>query len=173
MILVYNMPMKKKIVVRPAIVSDSTAFLELIDELANYEKLKSPDAEGKARLVKDMTETKPRFITFIAEYEGKPVGYSIAFETYSSFMALPKLYIEDIFVLPEYRSKKIGYTLFKMMVEEAVHRGCCQIEWAVLHWNQLAIDFYKRQGAVPMEECELFCLKRAEMEKILNSKSSI
>ncbi len=147
-------------------------MLELIDALANYEKLTPPDTQGKARLIKDMSGANPRFYAFIAEYEGRPVGYSIFFETYSSFQALPKLYIEDIFILPEYRSKKVGYALFVAIVEEAVRRGCGQMEWTVLHWNQLAIDFYKRLGAVRMKEWQLFCLKHRDMERILNSKPS-
>jgi GNAT superfamily N-acetyltransferase len=167
MILVHNSPLKKKIVVRPALDADSSILLELVDALADYEKLTPPDAQGKARLLKDMSGINPRFYAFIAEYDGRPAGYSIYFETYSSFQAFPKLYIEDIFVLPTYRSKKVGYALFVTLVEEAVRRGCGQMEWTVLHWNQLAIDFYKRLGAVQMKEWQLFCLKRRDMERIL------
>jgi GNAT superfamily N-acetyltransferase len=171
--LVHNLPLKKKSVVRPAGDADSGILLELIDALANYEKLTPPDDQGKARLIRDMSGANPRFHAFIAEYNGCPVGYSIYFETYSSFQALPKLYIEDIFVLPEYRSKKVGYAIFAALVEEAIRRGCGQMEWTVLHWNQLAIDFYKRLGAVKMQEWQLFCFKRRDMEQIINLKSSV
>ena len=84
-------------------------------------------------------------------------------------MALPTLYLEDIFVLPEYRKLKIGIAIFKTMVAEAHRRGCGRMEWTVLDWNTLAIDFYKKIGARHMNEWHLFRLTRPDMERILRT----
>ncbi len=157
--------------VRKAIAADAETVLTLVDALADYEKLNRPDADAKKRLIHDMFTGGPRIDAFLAEYEGKPVGYAFVFETYSSFLALPTLYLEDLFVLPEYRSKKVGYALFTAMVEEAHRRGCGRMEWSVLDWNRLAIAFYKRLGAAHMKDWHLYRLVRSDMEEILKSKS--
>lgn len=154
--------------VRKATPADAESILTLVDALADYEKLARPDANAKRRLITDMFSERPRINAFLGEYEQQPVGYAFVFETYSSFLALPTLYLEDLFVLPEYRSKKIGYALFTAMVEEAHRRGCGRMEWTVLDWNQLAIDFYKRLGATHMSDWQLYRLLRSDMEKILN-----
>jgi GNAT superfamily N-acetyltransferase len=156
--------------VRKATPADTEAVLTLVDALADYEKLKRPDAEAKKRLITDMFTERPRINAFLGEYEGKAVGYAFVFETYSSFLALPTLYLEDLFVIPEYRSKKVGYALFTAMVAEAHQRGCGRMEWTVLDWNELAIDFYKRLGATHMHDWHLYRLVRSDMEKILNSQ---
>jgi GNAT superfamily N-acetyltransferase len=158
---------KNKITIHTATIADAATFLELVDALANYEKLTPPDAQARKRLIQDMSGTKPHFQAFIAEYEGHPAGYAIAFETYSSFLALPTLFIEDIFVLPAYRRKKVGYALFATLAEEALRRNCGRMEWTVLDWNKLAIDFYKRTGAVHMKEWQLFRLERKNIEHLL------
>lgn len=150
--------------IRKATRNDAAAILTLVDALAAYEKLDPPDANAKARLINDMTGERPRIEAHLAELDGKAVGYAFVFETYSSFLALPTLYLEDLFVLPEYRSRKVGYTLFRAMVEEAHRRGCGRMEWTVLDWNQLAIDFYHRLGAKHMKEWHLYRLVREEMK---------
>lgn len=154
--------------VRTATRADAETVLTLVDALADYEKLNRPDADAKKRLINDMFSERPRINAFLAEYESKPVGYAFVFETYSSFLALPTLYLEDLFVLPEYRSKKAGYALFTAMVAEAHRRGCGRMEWSVLDWNQLAIDFYERLGATHMHDWHLYRLVRSDMEKILH-----
>ena len=153
--------------IRKAVRDDSAAFLSLVDALAEYEKLPPPDAAAKSRLIDDMCSERPRFEAYLAKMDGRTVGYAIVFETYSSFLALPTLYLEDLFVLPEYRRRNVGYTLFKAMVAEAQRRDCGRMEWAVLDWNQLAIDFYKRIGATHVKEWQLNRLARADMERIL------
>lgn len=157
--------------VRQATPPDTETILTLINALADYEKLARPDAEAKKRLIRDIFSDRPRVNVFLAEHENKPAGYAFVFETYSSFLALPTLYLEDLFVLPEYRSKKVGYALFTAMVNEAHRRGCGRMEWAVLAWNQLAIDFYKRLGATHMDNWHLYRLVRSDMERILSHHS--
>jgi len=158
-------PKSKTITIRRATANDAGVFLGLIDALADYEKLDRPDAGARNRLISDMTGERPRFQAYLAEADGTAVGYSIVFETYSSFLALPTLYLEDLFVLPEWRSRKVGYTLFTAMAAEAHRRGCGRMEWTVLDWNQLAIDFYKRIGATYMREWHLYRLNRHDLEQ--------
>ena len=157
-------------IVRKAVRRDAATVLALVDALAAYEKLDPPDGAAKARLTEDMFSPRPRLEAFLAECDGKPAGYAFVFETYSSFLALPTLYLEDLFVLPEYRKKKVGYALFTAMVAEARRRGCGRMEWAVLDWNTLAIDFYKRFDATHMKEWHLYRLVRSDMERILGSQ---
>jgi GNAT superfamily N-acetyltransferase len=139
-------------IVRRAVEEDAPAILALIDALADYEKLTPPDQSARERLIRDLFGPRPRIECFLAFMDSYPVGYAITLETYSSFLALPTLYLEDLFVLPEYRSRKAGYALFQTALEEARKRGCGRMEWCVLDWNRLAIDFYERLGAQHMKE---------------------
>jgi GNAT superfamily N-acetyltransferase len=144
--------MRSEPVVRPATASDAEAFLSLVDALADYEKLERPAPDARERLLRDGFGDRSAFRPYLAELHGEPVGYAITFLTYSSFLARPTLYLEDIFVLPEARSRGVGKALFRLAAAEAVERGCGRMEWAVLDWNQLAIDFYERMGARRMAE---------------------
>ena len=162
------MPMKTDCVIRPAQINDKERVLGLVRGLADYEKLPPPDEAAQERLIRDMFSSPPRIQAYLAEVEGRPAGYAFVFETYSSFLALPTLYLEDLFVLPEFRNRKVGYALFTHMVAEAHRRGCGRMEWTVLDWNSLAIDFYKRLGAKHMKEWHLYRLVRTEMARILN-----
>jgi GNAT superfamily N-acetyltransferase len=146
---------------------DAPRLLELIDALAEYEKLDPPDAGAKGRLVHDLFSERPRVESYLAFVDGVTVGYTFIFETYSTFLALPTLYLEDLFVLPEYRSQKVGSALFRAMVREAHTRGCGRMEWSVLDWNQLAIDFYERYGAKRLREWYPYRLLRSDMEGLL------
>lgn len=143
-------------IVRRAVASDVQAIHTLVDALADYEKLDRPTPEARNRLAADLFGPKPRIECLLAFMDGYPCGYAIILETYSSFLALPTLFLEDIFVLPEYRGRKAGYALFEEIKGEALKRGCGRIEWNVLDWNRLAIDFYQRLGATHMKEWQLF-----------------
>jgi GNAT superfamily N-acetyltransferase len=152
--------------VRRATQADAESLWTLIDALAAYEKLEPPDAAAKERLLSDMSGNRPRFEAYLGNVDGRDVGYAFVFETYSSFLAMPTLYLEDIFVLPEWRSRKVGYTLFRAMAAEAFRRGCGRMEWAVLDWNQLAIDFYERLGARQLREWHYYRLGREELKTL-------
>jgi GNAT superfamily N-acetyltransferase len=153
--------------VRKAVPGDAATLLHLIDALADYEHLDPPDEAAKARLIHDLFCERPRVESFLAIADGIAVGYTFIFETYSTFLALPTLYLEDFFVLPEYRSRKIGSALFRAMIREAHDRGCGRMEWTVLDWNQLAIDFYERYGAQHKREWLPYRLTRTDMERLL------
>ncbi len=152
--------------IRKAVPSDGAEILSLVEALAAYEKLDPPDRDARERLLRDLFSGRPRLECYLAEIEGRPCGYAFVLETYSSFLALPTLYLEDLFVLPESRGKKAGYALYTAMVREARTRGCGRMEWTVLDWNEPAINFYKRSGARHMKEWHLYRLVREDMERI-------
>ena len=147
-------------------------LLELVDALAEYEKLMPPDEAAKERLVNDVFGQSPRLEAFLCLIGELPVGYALIFETYSSFLALPTLNLEDLFVLPAYRKRGAGYALFRAMVSEAHERGCGRLEWAVLDWNRPAIEFYERIGARQLKEWYYYRLDRSDMEAALGRKGS-
>jgi GNAT superfamily N-acetyltransferase len=134
-------------VVRKLEPADLPRLLELIDGLADYEKLARPDAAARQRLATDAIADPPRFSTLLAEIDRHVVGYAIFFFTYSTFRAKSTLYLEDVFVLPEFRSQGAGVALFRACAREAVAHGCARMEWQVLAWNTPSIEFYERLGA--------------------------
>ena len=151
-------PGRHRVLTRPATVADAAVFLTLVDALADYERLDRPTPEARDRLVRDGFGERPMFRPFLVECDGEAVGYAITFLTYSSFLALPTLYLEDLFVLPEARGRGAGRAMFQFLAGEAVRLGCGRMEWVVLDWNRLAIDFYERLGARRLGEWETYRL---------------
>ncbi|MBV9895430.1 MAG: GNAT family N-acetyltransferase [Chloroflexi bacterium] len=131
---------------------DVSGWLDLIDGLADYEKLARPDAAARQRLAADAFSDPPRFKILLADLDGALVGYAFYFFTYSSFRARPTLYLEDIFVLPEQRGHGAGMALFRACAREAVVSQCARMEWQVLAWNEPSIAFYERLGARHMAD---------------------
>jgi GNAT superfamily N-acetyltransferase len=146
------------VAVRQARHDDAPRILVLVDALADYERLPRPDAGARERLRRDGFGPSPRFELLVGERDGATVGYALFFETYSSFLARPTLYLEDLFVHPDHRKCGLGLALFRAVATEAVRRECGRMEWAVLTWNRLAIDFYERLGAVALEDWRTFRL---------------
>jgi GNAT superfamily N-acetyltransferase len=122
-------------------------FLNLIIKLAEYEKLQAPDEEAKIRLRRDCLSEKPKYKAYIGRLGDKAVSYIIYFFTYSSFLALPTLYLEDIFVLQEYRRLGVGKEMFNFIKQIAKGESCGRIEFTVLDWNISAQKFYEKNGA--------------------------
>jgi len=144
---------------------DVPLLLELIDALADYEHLPRPDEAARERLARDAVAEPPRFRAFLAELGGTVVGYALYFETYSTFLARPTLYLEDLFVRPDARGTGAGAALFQACAREAVGRGCGRLDWQVLAWNQLALDFYARWDAQPLDDWRPFRLTGAALER--------
>ena len=140
------------VVVRALEASDIPRLLDLIDGLADYEKLARPDADARHRLAADALADPPRFQSLLAEIDGQVVGYAIYFFTYSTFRARPSLYLEDVFVLPEWRGHGAGVALFRACARAAVKLDCARMEWQVLSWNEPSIQFYRRLGARHLED---------------------
>jgi GNAT superfamily N-acetyltransferase len=126
-------------------------FLGLINKLAEYEKLATPTEDAKKRLRDDCLSDKPKYQAFIGKIGDKSVSYIIYFFTYSSFLALPTLFLEDIFVLDEYRRLGVGKQMFDHLKAVAKQEGCGRIEFTVLKWNKLAQDFYEKNKAKRLE----------------------
>ena len=160
---------KQKITIRKAIKSDGDILCDLINALADYEKLERPDFNARKRFANDAFGKNPKITAWLAEKDGETVAYAITLYTYSSFLALPTLYLEDIFVLPEDRAGGIGKSLFMHIVKLAFNDGCGRMEWQVLDWNQLAIDFYEKIGARHMKEWLTYRLDRESLEKLIKN----
>jgi GNAT superfamily N-acetyltransferase len=155
-----------EVTIRKAQPDDASVILDLICALADYEKLPPPDDAAQHRLMTDAFAERPRFDVFLVFVEGEAVGYAFVYETYSTFLALPTLYLEDLFVRPDYRKQRIGLLLFRYCVLEAKRRGCGRMDWAVLDWNQPSIDFYRRQGAQHLNEWHLYRLDQESINRL-------
>ncbi len=164
--------MSAGIIVRRATPEDGEAVVGMIEGLASYEELTPPDAAAKSRILADMFSKARPFETYIARVDGRPAGYAITFQVYSTFRGRPKLYLEDIFVLEEFRSRGVGFALFREAAHEAARKGCEEIDWEVLTWNQLAIDFYERLGARPDTGWQTYVLPREHIERLTNDDAN-
>ena len=135
------------LVIRRGTERDVPVILKLIRGLAEYERLAHEVEATTARVRAHGFGRRRYFETIICRRCGKPVGFSLYFITYYTFLARPTLYLEDLFVLPEERGTGAGKALLRALARIAVRRGCGRLEWAVLDWNRPAIGFYKRLGA--------------------------
>jgi len=155
----------EKGILREAQRKDAALVLEFIRGLAEYEHLLDmveASEEGLARYLFD--EKKVEIL--ICEYEGKAVGFALFFHNFSTFLGKPGLYIEDLFILPEYRGKGLGKGMLTTIAQIAVERNYGRVEWACLDWNEPSIRFYKSQGAVPMDEWTIFRLTGENLAKL-------
>ncbi len=137
--------------IRTASVEQVPLLLEMILEFATFEKLREEVTITEAMLVRDGFGAQPRFRTFIAEWDRAAAGYAICFPTYSTFQG-PTLFLEDIYVRPQHRDKGVGKALIGEVATMALREGCGAVRWEVLAWNQPAIDFYKRLGAIFLDD---------------------
>ncbi len=135
--------------IRPVRAGDVPVLAKLIRALARFEKLER-EVVMTEKLLSDGLFGQPSYAeAVLAEEDGKPIGFALFFHTYSTFLARPGLYLEDLFVLPDHRGHGVGRTLLEHLARVAVDRGCGRLEWAVLNWNRDAIAFYERLGARP------------------------
>jgi GNAT superfamily N-acetyltransferase len=165
---------KLQIELHPLTREHAASFCSLVIALAEFEKLVPPDAAAQGRLVEDALSERPRIEVWLAFVDGAatPCGYLILVETYSSFLALPTLYIEDVFVLPEHRGAGVGGALLKKAVRLAHERGCGRLEWTALDWNVNAQRVYEqRLGAKRMSEWFLYRMTREDMSRHLTAKA--
>ena len=141
-----------KLIVRPAAVADVPTVFRLIEALAAYEKLSHAVTGDIASLEEHLFGPRPCVEALLAELNGQAAGFALFFQNYSTFLTKPGIYLEDLFVLPEYRGQGIGKALITHVATLAVDRGCGRFEWSVLDWNESAIGFYEKIGATVLPD---------------------
>ena len=131
--------------------ADVPLILELIRALADYEKLSHAVTATEQRVRETLFGVKPAAEVLLAHLENECAGFAVFFPTYSTFLAQPGIYLEDLYVKPHLRARGIGLALLRRLAALALERRCGRLEWAVLNWNEPAIRFYQKLGAVPLE----------------------
>src|SRR5437764_1339995 len=157
--------------IRTATEADIPVILNLIRELADYERAPDAVVATEAGLRDVLFGKKPAAEVLLALEEDAPVGFAVYFFNFSTWLGRPGLYLEDLFVRPEKRGKGYGRALLVRLAQIAHDRGCGRMEWAVLDWNDPAIQFYRKLGAEPMEEWTVFRLTRDGIAELAKSES--
>lgn len=163
--------MTNNLIVRCAEPDDSQALFELIQGLAEYEKLSHAVTGNAAALHEHLFGSRRYIEALLAEYAGKAVGFALFLHNYSTFLTKPGLYLEDLFVLPEYRRQGIGKALLIKLAQIAVARDCGRLEWTVLDWNESAQAFYRSMGASILDDWRI-CRVTEEAISQLAAKES-
>jgi GNAT superfamily N-acetyltransferase len=148
--------MNQSVAIQPATAEDVALILQFICELAEFERLRHEVTATEEGLRQTLFGPKPFAEVVIARDAGEPVGFALFFHNYSTFLGKPGIYLEDLYVRQECRGKGYGEALLRYVARVAVDRGCGRFEWSVLDWNQRAIDFYKKLGALPMHAWTIF-----------------
>lgn len=154
------------IAIRPARVEDVPTIASLIRGLAVYEKLEHEVRMTEEKVRDSMFGLRPYAEAILAEEDGRAVGFALFFHNYSTFLAQPGLYLEDLFVLESHRGKGIGKALLAQLARIAVDRHCGRLEWAVLDWNVDAIGFYEKLGAKPNSEWTVYRLTGESLNRL-------
>ena len=152
--------------IRSATEADVPLILYFIKELAVYEKLAHKVVADENSLRRTLFGERPFAEVIFAEENGEALGFALFFHNYSTFLARPGIYLEDLFVKPEARGRGYGKALLAQLARIALERDCGRVEWAVLNWNEPSINFYKALGAVPMDDWTVFRLTGEALEKL-------
>jgi GNAT superfamily N-acetyltransferase len=153
--------------IRPAVSADVPLILRFIRELADYERLLHEVVATEDKLRDTLFGARPAAEVVIAEDEGgEPLGFALFFHNYSTFLAQPGLYLEDLYVRPEARGRGAGRALLAHLARLARERGCGRLEWWVLDWNESAIRFYRSLGAQPMSDWTVFRLTGSDLSRL-------
>jgi GNAT superfamily N-acetyltransferase len=155
--------------IRPATAADVPTILELIRALATYERAPNDVSATEDGLSKVLFAEKPAAEVLLAFENETAVGFAVFFHNFSTWLGRPGLYLEDLFVRPEDRGKGYGRALLIHLAKVARDRGCGRMEWAVLDWNEPAIQFYRKLGAKSMDEWTVFRLTRDGIAKLADA----
>jgi GNAT superfamily N-acetyltransferase len=158
-----------KLIIKHARKNDVPLILSFINQLAEYEKLSQEVVATEALLEEFLFGDKTYAEVVIGYLDAKPVGLALFFHNFSTFSGRPGIYLEDLFVLPESRGQRVGEKLLAYLASLAKERNCARLEWSVLDWNEPAISFYKRMGAVPMNEWTTFRVTGQALDKLAKS----
>jgi GNAT superfamily N-acetyltransferase len=156
----------------PATSAEAPIILEMIKGLAEYEKLSHIVVATEEQILDTLFGSKPAAEVLLADSNGEWVGFALFFPTYSTFLAQPGLYLEDLYVKPHARGKGFGKALLAELARIAVARGYGRVEWAVLDWNAPSIGFYKKLGAVPMDDWTTYRLTGTELRRLADPDTS-
>jgi GNAT superfamily N-acetyltransferase len=155
--------------IAPATEDDLPVILQLINGLAEYERLAHAVVASEDVLRESLF--RKRAAEVLIGYAGdEPAGFAVFFQTFSTFLGIPGMYLEDIFVEPKWRRQGLGRQLLAHLARIASERGYGRVEWSVLDWNEPAINFYKALGATPMDEWTVFRLTGASLGKLANGR---
>jgi GNAT superfamily N-acetyltransferase len=157
--------------IRSATVDDVATILQLIRDLATYERAPNEVTATEEQLRLVLFGERPAAEVLLAFADGDPVGFAVFFHNFSTWLGRPGLYLEDLFVKPEERGKGYGRALLVHLGTIARDRGCGRMEWAVLNWNEPAIEFYRKLGAKPMDEWTVYRLTADEIKALAESTS--
>lgn len=155
--------------IRSAAPADVPLILELIHALAEYERLAHQCVATEERIRESLFGPHPAAEVLIAELEGRAVGFALFCHNFSTFLARRGIWLEDLFVKPEYRGHGVGRALLVRLAALAVERDCGRLEWAVLDWNESAIGFYKGIGAVPLDDWTTFRVTGEALSRLAGS----
>lgn len=150
----------------PAVEADVPVILDLIRDLAEYEKLSDQVTATEADIARSLFGDPPRAEAVIARLDGEAIGFALFFHNYSTFLGRPGLYLEDLYVRPAFRGRGFGRRLLIHLARIAVDRGCGRFEWSVLDWNAPAISAYRRAGAVPLDDWTVYRLTGAALKRL-------
>jgi GNAT superfamily N-acetyltransferase len=156
--------------IKTATKQDVPLLREFICALAEYERLSHECLVTEEKLERTLFGEKPAAEALIAFWNGEPAGFALFFQNYSTFLAQPGLYLEDLFVKPELRRRGIGQALFKRLAQIACERGCGRFEWSALDWNAPAIQFYERMGAKAMSDWTVYRLTGEALARAAEAK---
>lgn len=160
---------EEMISIRPAVEADVTLLFNFILGIAEYEKRSDEVVADESILRESFFGDQARAEALIAEWRGKPVAFAVFFENFSTFEGRSGLYLEDLYVNPEYRRKGIGRALLAYLAQIAVERGCPRFEWGALDWNQNAINLYEKMGAKQMSELRIFRLTGDDLVRLASA----
>ena len=159
---------RKKPVIRKAEREDAALVLGFIKGIAKYEKMEN-EVEATVELLEEQLFDKGRAEVIFAMEDGKEVGFALFFHNFSTFVGRGGLYLEDLYVYPEYRVKGYGKALFLELVRIANERKCGRMEWVCLNWNTPSIEFYRSMGAVALDEWTTYRLTEGAIERLTNN----
>ena len=156
----------------PATEQDVPVILDLIRQLAEYERLSDKVTATEQRLRDTLFGERPAAEVLLASLDGETVGFAVFFTNYSTFLAKPGLYLEDLFVKPHARGKGIGKALLARLASIAVERDCGRVDWSVLDWNEPSVRFYETLGAIPLSDWTTYRLTGEALVKLARPREA-
>jgi GNAT superfamily N-acetyltransferase len=152
--------------IRPAAEADVPLVLQFIRELAHYERLLNEVVATEESLRETLFGARPYAEVSLGYLADAPAAFALYFHNYSTFLGRPGIYLEDLYVKEEFRGRGLGRAMLRHLARLALERGCGRLEWAVLDWNEPAINFYKRLGAAPMDEWTVFRVTGEALDRL-------